>query len=68
MIKFIKASGKYRVEIDGAYRGHVKRVEDWTTRGDRIRWEAVSRGGIYKGSAATRNDAAMFLKPEGQPE
>lgn len=61
-VKFIKADGKYRVEIDGVYRGHVKRVEDWTVRGSRIRWEAYSRGCTYLGSAPTRKMAAEYLR------
>lgn len=62
MIEFVKMSGFYHVEIDGLYRGRVKKIEDWTVRGTSIRWEATSKNGVYKGSGKTRKEAAEFLR------
>lgn len=66
-VEFVKMVGLYHVEIDGNYRGRVKRVEDWTARGTRIRWESYSKNGVFKGSGSTRNEAAQYLFPTSQP-
>lgn len=63
MVDFIKnGPSGYHVEINGEYRGKVTRVEDWTIRGTRIRWQAESKNKVVKGSAPTRKEAAEFLK------
>lgn len=61
MIEFIKQPGFYHVEIDGVYRGRVRRVEDWTVRGTRVRWQAETKNGRVLGSAPTRKEAAQFF-------
>lgn len=40
--------------------GEVRRVEDWTAHGTRVRWEA-HRMGRHLGSMDTRKDAAALL-------
>jgi hypothetical protein len=63
MVEFVRRHGtnSYRVEIDGRYVGSVRRVEDWTVRGTRVRWEATTRGGRFLGDGPTRKVAAQFL-------
>lgn len=48
------------VYADDKLVGSVKRKEDWTVRGTRVRWEAWTKG-RYIGSDSTRKAAAALL-------
>jgi hypothetical protein len=60
-VEFFRQEGFYRVEINGSYAGRVRRVEDWTVRGTRVRWEALTRRGVFLGDGPTRKQAVQWL-------
>lgn len=57
---FERKDGFQFVRAGGKLVGRVKRIEDWTVRGTRVRWEAWSKG-CYISSEQTRKAAAALL-------
>ncbi len=58
--KSTKSSAQF-VYLGETLIGSVRRMEDWTVRGTRVRWEAY-RTGNFIGSAPTRKEAASLLR------
>lgn len=67
MLTFRKSTAHtnlYFVEQDGQLLGSVQKREMWTVRGSRVMWDAY-RKGVSKGSAQTRQEAALILTASG---
>lgn len=56
------AAGNSEVFYDGVRIGVVRKREDWTVRGTRIRWEAWRKGKCITSDAFTRNEAVEALR------
>ena len=60
ILTFRKRGPAWAVYADGYLLGLARRVEDWTSRGNSVRWEASMKGRVV-GSAQTRGEAAALL-------